>query len=256
MPSPSGTPPPVCNPLGGGTTGGTAANGLVAALSYFPNGQPPQAGVNYYLANATPVNAKLYFDQLNVPTRNFIYGFGTQDGGTLKTATGSTLVEYFALSFNSILKLAPNDRAGLYQFAVLADDGAILQINDKGQGMRTLVNNDGQHSSTLVCANESIAFDSTTRIPLSLGYYQGPKVRIALMLLWRKVSATSSLSDPMCGAGGSNDTTFFDGNQIPSTPSQAYLDMLARGWSVVAPENYLLPSTETNPCTTSSTGSK
>ena len=87
------------------------------------------------------------------------------------------------------------------------------------------------------------------RLPIAVDYYQGPRFHIALMVLWRKLpdANASSLADSACGLSG-NDR-FFNSNQSPSVPSQTYLDLLSRGWSVVAPQNFLLPlNSPMNPC--------
>lgn len=67
---------------------------------------------------------------------------------------------------------------GRYQFALLSDDGAVLQVADDGVGPRTLSGND----------------------------------------------------------------RFFDSTKTPSLARPTYLGMLARGWKVVAAENYLFPA--------------
>lgn len=245
------TPRPnaVCDPFGSSDPGLGSNYGLIANLWYVPQGARTYGNVADYQKYGTKLDATLYFNQLNVPTRPFDQGFQTQDGTILKTPQGDTLYEYFSVHFESVLKLSNHEQPGLYQFAVLADDGAVYSVNDTMQSFRKLVDNDGTHASRLACATQTLNLTYDTRMPIQVDYYQGPRYHIALMLLWRKVadSRPSTLSDPACGQTGNG--TFFDSTQSPSVPTQTWLGMLSRGWHVVGPENYMLPlDSPLNPC--------
>jgi hypothetical protein len=96
---------------------------------------------------------------------------------------------------------------------------------------------------------------------MKLDYFQGPRYNIALMLLWREIPSCGAngrdtgadLYDEACDQAG-NDT-FFIWENNPVTPTNLWLGMLSRGWKVLSPENYVLPSAPgvtTNPCVTPS----
>ena len=204
-----------------------------------------------YIAQGAPIDVDLFLNQLNVPTRPFDMGFQTQDGLILQTPKGNTMYEYFALQMESTIKIGSRDSAGYYQFAILADDGAVMQMDDHGT-FRTVVNNDGTHASKFRCANEAVYFDSSTRLPVKINYYQGPRYHIAMMLMWRKVADASaaSLVETECSSSGGN-TYYFNPNVSPSAPTAKYTAMIGRGWKVLSPDNYLLPAAQvgSNPCT-------
>jgi hypothetical protein len=242
-------------------------NGLVASLYYLNASQPRYSEVEDYIQYGNEDPATLYFNQLNVPTRDYLQGFPTQNGSALTTSQGNPLYEYFALRFESQIRLAQGDQSGRYQFAVLSDDGAIMSINQsgqsgqsgqQGQGLQEFINNDGITDSRLRCANQGINFDATTSLPIQIDYFQGPRYNLSLMLLWREVPETScssgrdgdqdsdqNLYDVACDQAG-NDA-FFDWQNNPATPTPLWLGMLNRGWKVVGPDNFFLP-TPTQPC--------
>jgi hypothetical protein len=238
----------VCNPLDGGQAATSPRNGLIGSLFTAPEGEHSWTHAKTYQEHGTKLDAILYFNQLNVPTRPFDQGFVTQNGTILKTPRGDTLYEWFGLHFESVIQLSNHEQPGRYQFALMADDGAILSVNDDGHGFRTLVDNDLFHAAKLGCANEGIEMDALSRLPIQVDYFQGPRYHIALMLLWRKVPDTNQcFTDTACGVEGIS--AFFDSTHTPSVPSQRWVDMLTRGWNVVAPQNFLLPaSAGTNPC--------
>lgn len=240
----------VCNPLDNQGESTTAEHGLLASLKYLPNGNVDRySGIVDFMKKATPVNVQIFFNQLNVPTRMFDEGFVTNDGETLRTPNGDTLYEYFSLSFDSVIRLTSQDAPGLYQFAIISDDGSALKINSQDTGMKTFLSNDGDHPSQMACASKAISFDQNTTLPIHLDYFQGPRFHISLILLWRRVANqnSSSLSDSACGQSGNE--LFFDPSNVPSTPKQYYKNILARGWKVVSPSNfYLVNNAPLNPC--------
>jgi hypothetical protein len=260
----------ICDPLSGSAGPQDPQHGLVADLAYLADPVHTSfSSVFDFESQATQVTNPVYLTQLDVPTEYFERGFTTGNGSLITTPSGAPLVEYFSLHAESVIQLGANDQPGNYQFAVASDDGAVVSVDD-GAGMRILINNDGQHPTQLGCAQESIAMDHSTRLPINVDYYQGPRYNIALILLWRKVDPQSSwcsnsddwsdfdpsrpdsLNDPYCGQQGNN--LFFNWSETgtsPSTPNSNWNKLLARGWSVVPAQDYYLPpSTEANPCNT------
>jgi hypothetical protein len=246
-------PPAVCDPFGGAGDSGSIQGGLHARLFYLQPDQPQYTSVEDYVSQGTQAPTDLFFSQLNVPTRPFDRGFVLQDGSVLTRPGGDTLYEWFALQFDSRVRLAPDERAAKYQLAVLSDDGSIVRV-DRGQGLETLINNDGLTPTRLACARSTVRMDALSLLPLQVDYYQGPRYHIALQLLWREIPDASDeladpgvLDDPACGLSG-NDV-FFDSTQNPSAPTAIWQGLMDRGWKVLNPRNYLLPTGfESNPC--------
>lgn len=240
----------VCNPFT--NTSHPAAgldHGIVANLTYLDDTQPRYGSALDYQIFGHPVDATLFFDALDVPTRAFDRGFVNQDGHTFVNDKGNTLYEYFSMRFETVVTLSNSNQPGKYQFGVLADDGAVVEI-DRGNGWETLINDDGVHPTRFGCATSPVSFDWPTRLPVRVTYYQGPRYHIALVLLWREwkdYDLAWSSNDPQCNQQG--NSRFFDSAQTPSTPKQAYIDMLTRGWRPLSPANYRLPSViAENPC--------
>ncbi|OFZ83127.1 MAG: hypothetical protein A2583_12885 [Bdellovibrionales bacterium RIFOXYD1_FULL_53_11] len=255
---------PVCDPLASQKShdGSDTSLGLAGTIYYVSPDLPHFLNVAEYQANGTILDATMFMGDVNIPTRKFDLGFATEGGQLLSTPDGSPLYEYFSLHLESTLQLATGDEAGNYQFAVIADDGAVLKA-DAGRGFETVVDNDGTHASKLACSQSAYNFGAETKIPMQLDYYQGPRYHVALVLLWRKVPANATaeeLADEMCGQAGS--TLFFNPDTSPSTPAAAYNGMLDRGWRPVSAANFKLPGALAgNPCNlaapaTSITGAK
>lgn len=238
----------VCDPFGSTQIPSGREQGLYANLSYVGPQCAIPDDVAGYFQNGTKLEADLFFNQLNVPTRPFDQGFVNQDGTILQTPEGNTLYEYFALRFEAQIRLAQGQKTGKYQLAILSDDGSVLRFGNSSGGFSMHIDNDGDHPTKLACANQTVTMGSDTLIPIQLDYYQGPRFHIALMLLWREIPEGGSLSEVNCGKSG-NDY-FFDSNKVPSAPQKPWKDMLARGWKVLKPENYRLPERFIfNPCT-------
>lgn len=251
----------VCNPFdnngnSGAGNGTTAQNGLLAGLYYVSNGAQTQYSTVWdYQTHGTLADASLFFSQINVPTRPFDAGFSTQAGTVLSNANGDPLYEWFSLHFESNIRLAAGDVAGKYQFAVLSDDGAVFQLN-LGNGFQTFINNDGTHATQLGCSTTAVNLQAGQNIPIKFDYYQGPRLHIALMLLWREYPTNNTpfpINDAACGQSG--NSLFFNSTTTPSTPQATYTGMLARGWRPVPAKNFFLNDGSTgtgggisNPC--------
>jgi hypothetical protein len=227
-------------------------HGLVAKLSYLSDDQPRYTNVMDAINNGHQINATVYMNDVNVPTRPFDRGFFTQAGSLIVNNNGNALYEYFSVDMQSTITLGPIDPEGDYQFAVLADDGAILEIQDPVNGYQNLVNDDGTHPTMLGCETPPIRMIASTQLPIKFHYFQGPRYHIALMLLWRPYPTGGQTTDPLCGQAG--NSLFFDSTQTPPAPMQAYNDLTSRGWKPLTSINYLLPATTgaNNPCATSS----
>ena len=256
QPSPSSV---VCDPFG--TSGGGATSGLQASLTYIPPNSPENTTsaeidaltVSSFLAGAPDVvseNTQIFLSQLDVPDQDFTDGFQAANGQSLTDLSGNVLVSFFALHIDSNLVLPSGMPAGDYEFAVLSDDGAIVSIGAPGSSTanQQLINNDGAHSNTIGCSSTTVSMSAGQSIPLHVEYFQGPPVRLGLILFWRPIAAGQSLADSQCGVNEGDSYYFMDSSTGPQ-PTQNYQDFLSRGWQVVPPSAFVLPSGTTNPCT-------
>lgn len=233
----------VCDPFSGDLTPGPN-DGLIAQIYYRGAGQPAWGEAQSYISQGTKSQQTLFFSNLEVPTRLFNLGFPTQTGSSVKNDAGEDLIEYFALQFASVLKLAPEDEEGLYELALLSDDGATFKVKQADGTYKTLVNNDGNHPTRFGCGDR-INITRDSELLVQMDYYQGPRYHISMIPMWRKVSA-STAADPRCGQSG--NSLFFDYNKN-SQPQPAYADLLSRGWKPISASNWNLPAFAIfNPC--------
>lgn len=235
----------VCDPWGDNTDPRSNA-GLSAELYYLLPSQPKYSRVEDLIANGHKAHQNLFFNALNVPTRKFDTGFVNDLGTPVKDDDQNTLVENFALRFRSVLKLAPDQEPGLYELAVLSDDGAIVRLREDDGVYREYVNNDGDHATRMGCGTQLVQLDRDSERLMEVDYYQGPRNHISLILLMRKADASLS-RDPFCGHASNDD--WFDYSGPVSVPKPKYQALLAHGWQPLAPSNYTLPNEAVfNPC--------
>lgn len=224
--------------------------GLVGNLLYLTPEQPRYTNITDYMNNAAIADVTLYLDRIFTPTRPFDRGFYTQSGNLVQTLDGNTLYEYFAVRVESQIQLAANENPGMYQLALLADDGAVLKIPDGNGGQKIIVNDDGTHPTKFACATEPVYLDHNTKIPAILEYYQGPRFHIALVAMWRPwpdgITDTNPVNDAFCGRSG--NALFFDSTKDPVVPKTPFYELLARNWKVLENENYYFPEQTVNPC--------
>jgi hypothetical protein len=232
--------PLVCDPFGGSTS--NRNQGLEAKL--YSGGALRPSKATDYPQLGWPLDARILFTQLQVPTRPFDRGFQTTEGQTLKDANGQTLYEWFGLHLRTDLTLPTNLHADHYQLALLSDDGSLLKAELEGQ-QTILIDNDQTHPTRLKVANRPVALSQNARIPLELHYFQGPRYHIALTLLWRPWREEGA--EPLNGASG-NDL-WFDSTKNPPEPQSSYRQLLSRGWEPVPSAAFLLPNgAAANPC--------
>ncbi|MBK8201096.1 MAG: hypothetical protein IPK68_01800 [Bdellovibrionales bacterium] len=234
----------VCDPFEE-STAGDRNQGLVASLFYTLPGEANYTKAVDYINHAHPVSdVSLFFNQLNIPTRPFDRGFITRSGEVISTPQGNTLYEYFGINFRSFLTLEESDPEGLYQLAVLSDDGAVLRMKDSAGNWQTIVDNDGTHPTRMGCAAAPVDMRHNSYVPLELDYYQGPRYHISLVVMWRPWNG--SADDPSCGKQGNG--MFFNSQVDPPAPQAAYNALLSRGWKVVSTPHYRLEAPNQNPC--------
>jgi len=220
--------------------------GIKASLHYRIAGMPAMTNSEDYVSFAKKSDQKLFFADMNVPTRMFDAGFTTQANDTLADDSGQRLIEYFGVKFETILKLSANDTEGDYELALLSDDGTTLKVvggTAAAPTYKTVIANEGDHETKFGCASEVIKMTRDSQVPVQVTYFQGPRYHIANVLMWRKASQAGK--DSQCGAKGNE--MYFDPSS--GAPKKAYNDLLARGWKVVQKENFFIPKSESyNPC--------
>ena len=246
-PVPTTPPPVVCDPLGSSGTGAQANNGIKASLYYFNAEERSPYGVSEvadFFESGHMVNADFFFNTINTPTRYFTHGFQLPDGSPIEDSDGNLLLENFAFSFKTSIKLTAGAGIKKKQFAILADDGANLLVQDPITGAWTNnVNNDGLHSTRFACGTKPVAVGSEYQTPIEMQYYQGPRYYIAAVLVWRDWNGEPS--DAWCGSTG--DSVFFDSSSSPSVAKEPWLDILSR-WEVVPANVMYLEPNVVNPC--------
>ncbi len=248
---------PICDPLSQQDGGSDNRHGLLGRLTYLDASAPiAQSVFNFWqitsegLVNPVkPVDISLFSSWINTPTRRFDSGFFVVgEDVPLLREDGQVLYENFSLYYQSNLVLGEAE-PGEYEFALLADDGAILKIRGAQANQSDFViNNDGTHPTKMKCSTSKVTLDEDSRFPLELFYHQGPRYHVSLLLMWRKLAPGQMAGqDVMCESLG--NSLFFNPNVSPSAPTTHYQQMLNRGWSVVPSSSYLLPGNVTNPCT-------
>lgn len=270
-----GGTPTVCNPFGSSGGQGQAANGLVAnqirylGADQINSNNDPIPSINVFndLWNVADgiFNVNVFLSQINTPNTYFTEGFSANGSAPMTAGVGgATLIQYFGFQLKSTFVLG-NLAPGPYQLAVLSDDGSNLTISGGlANGGDFVINNDGTHPLLMGCYNRDTPSappilnltSATTQFPLEFDYFQGPRVTIGLMLLYRPMPPGNP-ADAQCGQGAQGDGYFFEdndgnGNPIsPSIPTAAYNSLLTEQypWTVVPAINYVLPSSNpVNPC--------
>ena len=237
----------VCEPLGGSPD--SRVNGGLSAELYSIDrstlkGEKLNSAETIF-EKGVRADRKIFFSQLNVPTKNFNKGFVTDLGDALADGKGKALKSDFALKIRSVISLADDQEEGLYEFALLSNDGAVLKIRDDAGLYQTAVDNDGDHETRLGCGTGAYELRHGTEKLIELSYFKGQRPNVALVLLMRKVD-TAAGQDPACGEEG--DRKWFDVNK-DSEPEQAYKELLERGWAPMTKANFSLPQEALfNPC--------
>lgn len=236
----------VCDPFG--TSGPPKLkNGITAELYWLDSQCPRYEKVEELVSHAVKSEKKLFFTDLHTPTRLFERGFSTQTSETLKDDQGATLIEWFGLKFSSGLRLPDGLEDGAYELAMLSDDGTILRVKS-GEDWSELINNDGVHPTRMGCAKRFVNLSKESVLDFQLFYAQGPRFHISNVLMWRPIAKTPGQAgkDKSCGVEGNEH--YFDPTKN-SEPQKAYKDLLARGWSPVPAEAFVIPDGEGyNPC--------
>lgn len=229
-----------CDPFNGKEALIDKSSGLAATI-YFSSGAK-YTTVDEYLNQGIRSDTVAYFANVNVPTVTFDSGFMKSDGTYLTDNNKNKLMEWFALHYKTVITLPPNYPPGDYEFALISDDGSRLSVMINNQ-VTEIINNDGFHSTKVGCSNQKLNLNSSSRIPMEIKYFQGPRYDIANVLVWRRIDGPAG-TDPLCGF--MHRTEIFD-YENGSAPVR-FNEMLSRGWRIVPPEAFKLAGGDKNPC--------
>jgi hypothetical protein len=237
----------ICDPFGASSTHASLA-GITGSIY---QGNENQKSSTEMISNGILRSRNLFMSNIFVPGHDFNSGFNLQNNTALKDTNGQILKTYFALNLNSQLRLASSDAVGEYEFAVLADDGATLSIADSPSA-GVLIENDQKQGMKIACANRTVRFTSKSMlVPMNLTYFQGPGYKLGLVLLWRLRSALQSKNvgqsaECLVDANALKDDSYYFSNGVPTDKFNALLEA---GWSILKPENFILPPEVVNNCT-------
>lgn len=205
------------------------SNGIKGQL-FYPKGQSLRT-LDSYFKEEYRVNAELFFTSINVPTRAFDTGFIATDDSILQDENGNKLFEWFAIQFNGHIHLSDEEEEGYYQFASLSDDGIQFNIDNKfgnSDDLDLLYKYNDITATRITCAKRLIYFTKEDKRRFELKYFQGPRMHIANVLMWRKIDIVdSSMIENYTRCGKSQSD-----------------------WKVLRPQNFLISSdsSERNKC--------
>jgi hypothetical protein len=249
----------VCDPFGG-NPGPSSNNGLDALLTFIPATSSivsnlPAMTTETFAPGQTDVQVaptRIVLNKIAVSTRDFVDGFSDSNGSKLKNLAGEDLIEWFSLRVRGRVMANTDAEAGLYQFAIMSDDGSVMEIDPTGSGnsFQSLISNDHQRNNTLGCSSTAIPLVRNQGLPIKINYFQGPRVRISFSLLWRKVpnNNPSSLAEVECGVNRA-DTYYFTPSVSGPVPTTKYNQLISRGWKIIPEANlYFSDGSQTNPC--------
>lgn len=216
----------ICNPLGGGE--GTDPSDDVSAvpvsklglIAHLYEGQDQWNNLDKYFAEGYMHEEAMYFSNFDVALRAFDQGFGYGDSNFLKNSRGEKLIEWFALKAEGNLILPSSETSGSYHIVTISDDGIQITVDGK-----TILKNTNIHSATVDCATELVELNSGEQKSFELGYFQGPRMHIALMTFIKKIDDVGAFKkESFCSTGSGSDA------------------LIAKGYKVISPAWFTLPA--------------
>jgi hypothetical protein len=273
----------ICEPFANSEESSNGRNGLKASLRYVTPSTnddldfAKSLGAKNYWSNTSSLISKydnpIFFKDINVAPTAFDAGFFYAPGKYLEDKNNQKLIEWFSVKYETLLQLSTANKPGYYKLASVSDDGTIVEADVAGDGkMVEVLNNDGTHSTRFQCQKDkSYLYFPTqdSKIKFNLYFYQGPRVHITNVLMFKYVGATLPSDDNIkgCELNGSGNT--FTGNSNvtvnkpagnttalkandPNSVSGEYAYLIDNGWSIIPNRNYLLPGEEIDPCAVNS----
>ncbi|MEN0059092.1 MAG: hypothetical protein AAGB31_09670 [Bdellovibrio sp.] len=223
---------PICNPLAIAPADDNCEKRLKANVFFHTSldGLPEWNKADMYISQGIPAGT-IYLSDIFIPTRSFTSGFpGISDR-----------TEFFGMDIRARMKPSPEMPAGNYQMALLSDDGSIFYIVSSDGKSHIVVDHDYGHGTKLKCGTKAFAF--TEEVNIRVKYFQGPRLSIALVLLYRPWNPDSTGKAPCPYPLESRD--YFGPFPVPldatSYPGSAFDKLLQDGWKVVPAESFALP---------------
>lgn len=216
----------ICNPLGGAINKDTdvaaVSKSKLGLIAQLYEGEQNWIKMDLYLKEGYKHQEYIYFSNFNVPSRDFMQGFGFGEADFLKNRHGEKLIEWFAIQAKGNMLLPESEEAGLYHIVTISDDGIRVLVDDK-----MIINNPTTHSPRIDCADSFVEFKQQEEKPFELTYFQGPRTRIALMAFIKKI----------------DDPASYKKSQYCSTSKGNEPDLLIKeGYKVISPAWFTLPA--------------
>jgi hypothetical protein len=201
------TPNVICNPLGGGKTppAPSSHSGLIAFLYEGQNGWNT---MDQYFTNGYKHPETIYFSNFNVPPRSFDEGFGV-GSDFLRNIHGDKLIEWFAIHAKGNIVLPANKSPGAYHIVTLSDDGVRISVDG-----HDIINNPTTHAPTINCARDLVQLNRGDEKPFELGYFQGPRYFIAIVVLVKKIEQPGTFTNGAICFGGDTSGLIADGYEV------------------------------------------
>lgn len=205
------------------------------------------SSVNVLIETGFEADHKILMPDLSVPSTQFSDGFKISEGQYLTDKDGKVLIEAFALDLKTRLQLADRE-PGYYTFAVLSDDGSIVDMDLNSDGeLEEAINNDAYHSPRLMCYSSFVEMTAQSKINMRLRYFQGPRTTIALTFVMKKVDPANFEQDDLCGQTDSAEFRWFgeatsSADYQPDYVNSPFGQLLSRGWFIPNQDMFLLPT--------------
>ena len=121
--------------------------------------------------------------EINTAPRTYAYGVVGREGDYIvDPRSGQELLEDYLIRYTGQILIDNAQEEGLYEFALISDDGVLLKISGK-----SIVKSRKLQAPRFNCAKRYVKLRQGQSRSLQLYYYQGPKHHVANVLLWRKV---------------------------------------------------------------------
>lgn len=137
------------------------------------------------------------FSEINQAPGPWLTGFVLPNGQKVAMDDGSTLFEFFGLRLTGSIGLTLEDEPGLYEFAIVSDDGFSFQLDGK-----TVIEHLPSTPPRAFFQPEKalrFEFGRGIRKNFQLDWFQGPRKEIALQLFWRVKLQNSKVNCPAPG---------------------------------------------------------
>lgn len=182
----------ICDPLSAvANCDLTSEKGLVGYLYYLTDEQAPliqgsdlrNTVLADYINYGYKANKVILMTGIEVEPQSWTTGFQQANGQMVKDNKGNDLFEWFSLDLYGFISLP----VGSYEFAMVSDDGMLVEMNDT-----VVLNDDGLHSPRWKCSSDSLSFQQDEKKLIHIQYFQGPRTQVAMKLMYRPATGSTS----------------------------------------------------------------